>query len=224
MSSYVNLLQDSEIQLRSMARDRKSLRVAISAACILVALGILLFFRHYLTLTGQANQLQARWKTLEPQYAKAKEREDILRSANSRLSELRGWAKTRYSIPELMEQLGALIPPNMQIISMELQGFLAGVEGEARMTAPGSAPVPPLPAPQRRYGLLLRGLFTGTDSEQKVLNFVESLKVAPFGDQLLNVKLLETAKTGLDNKELSGTRFSVDLQFKPRSLEWTKSN
>ena len=95
-----------------------------------VLVAIVLFFRHYLAGTGQADQLTATWKTLEPKYTKAKEREDVLRSARNRLSELKGWSATRYSIPDLLEQLAPLIPPGMQLISLELQGFLAGVEGD----------------------------------------------------------------------------------------------
>lgn len=243
MSSYVNLLQDSEIHFRSMARDKKSLRMAILGAGVAVVFVLLLLLRHFLAVTGEANELAARWKKLEPQHAKAKEREEILRSASNRQSELRGWTEARYSVPEFMGQLGALIPPTMQIISMEWQGFLSGVEGETRMPPPapaGTPAPPPMPAPQRRNSLLLRALFTGPDSEQQVLNFVESLKSAPFGGDLLNVKLLETAKAGADAstaaappgkpgaapapKETVGTRFSVDLQFKPRSLQWTKKN
>ena len=243
MSSYVNLLQDSEIHFRSMARDKKSLRMAILGAGVAVLAGVLLLLRHFLAVTGEAEELKSRWKKLEPQHAKAKEREEILRSASNRLSELRGWTEARYSIPDFLGQLGDLIPPGMQIISLEWQGFLAGVEGETRMSTPspaGTPPPPPPTAPQRRNSLLLRALFTGQDSEQKVLNFVESLKSAPFGGDLTNVKLLETAKAGADAsvaspapgkgapplppKEIVGTRFSVDLQFKPRSLQWTKKN
>ena len=143
-----------------------------------------------------------------------------------------GPTQARGSAPDLLAQVAALIPAGMQLISLVWQSYLAGVEGDPRMNAAPVGPQATLPLPERRISLLMRGVLTGPESEQGVLNFVESIKTSPFGQDLTHVKLLETGKAIPDKptpgvapgKEIAGTRFSVDMQFKPRPLEWKRKN
>jgi Tfp pilus assembly protein PilN len=220
MSTYVNLLQESEIHFRSAARDKQSLRACILGAAGVALLLLVFLLQRYFAVTGQAEELSDAWKTLEAKATLAKERDEMVRTARNRLSELHGWEDARLPMATLMDQLQALVPANAQLLSMEYRAFLYGVEGETRPAPPG----PPPPAPQRWTEWTLRGLFTGTDSEQQVLDFVEVLKQAPFREHLQHVKLLETAKSLPDGRQAAGTRFTMGLQFKPRTLEWKKKS
>lgn len=221
MSSYVNLLQDSEIAYRSVARDKKSVRTAILGGAGLLLLGLVYGLMQYRAVTSHADELSAAWKAGEAEFTKAKEREEALRHAAGRLAEAKGWGKSRLELSTFLEKFQAVVPPQVQITAFDLTSVLVGVEGEVR-----TADAQPIPAPQRRYALQLEGLMTGPESEQAVLNFELTLKNADFHDQLSLVKLRETAKVaavppgeGLPLGIPAGTRFTMDIQFKPRSLE-----
>jgi hypothetical protein len=78
--------------------------------------------------------------------------------------------------------------------------------------------------------IILRGQMVGANSEQQVLTFLESIKNAPFKDQLQGARLLETGKINKASQEegssstMLPTGFSIEIKFKPRVLAWTKSN
>jgi hypothetical protein len=110
MSSYINLIQESEIQFRSAALDKKNLRMGILAAGSVLLLGLVFLLKNYFAITSRADDLKKQWTTLEPQYIKAKEVVDNIKLAQGRLSELKGWSEARMDLPVWMEQLAALVP------------------------------------------------------------------------------------------------------------------
>ena len=229
MSSYVNLLQPSEIKYHSVATDKRFLLKA--------GIGLVLFFGLYAGWTvwssigaaRDARAVQDEWEVVKPRYAAAIERNQTLVKLRNTRSYLESWGKTRVPTAHLLLELSALLPDSVQLTQVQLSSQLLGLE--SWVTRIGRADVT---TPERIYKLQLKGLSHGAEGEKTVFQLVEEMKKSVVLSQwLASVKLQDAQKEYLTQEGAAGTAipdkpseapsataFTIECEFKPRAFAW----
>lgn len=190
MSSYVNLIQPSEIKYHSVATDKRFL--------IKAGVGLALLFGLYVAWTvwssmgtaRAARETQAEWEEIKPKFAAAIQQNQTLVKLRGTRAYLQSWGETRVPTAHLLLELGALLPATVQATQIQITSQILGLEGGvARL---GQAEIK---GPERLYKLQLKGLSHGADGEKTVFQLVEEMKKSSVLSQwLASVKLQDAQK------------------------------
>ncbi len=190
MSSYVNLIQPSEIKYHSVATDKRFL--------IKAGVGLALLFGLYagwtiwssMAAARTARATQAEWEEVKPKHVAAIQQSQALVKLRGKRAYLESWGETRVPTAHLLLELGALLPPTVQATHMQITSQLLGLEGG--VTRLGQAEIT---SPERVYKLQFKGLSHGADGEKIVFQLVEEMKRSPvLSEWLASVKLQDAQK------------------------------
>ena len=190
MSSYVNLIQPSEIKYHSVATDKRFL--------VKAGIGLFILFGLYAGWTawtsfqssGEARRIQEEWETVKPRYAVAlQERKALVKLQNTQ-KYLESWAETRIPAAELLLEIAALLPPTVQATQLQITSQLVGLEGG--IVRLGQAEIT---VPERLYKLQFKGLSHGADGEKVVFQLEDQMKKsAALSRWISSVKLQNSQK------------------------------
>ena len=190
MSSYVNLIQPSEIKYHSVATDKRFL--------IKAGIGLALLFGLYVAWTmwssmgaaRAARETQNEWEEIKPKHAAAIQQNQALVKLRGTRAYLESWGETRVPTAQLLLELGALLPATVQATQIQITSQILGLEGG--VVRLGQAEIK---SPERIYKLQFKGLSHGVDGEKTVFQLVEEMKKSSVLSQwLASVKLQDAQK------------------------------
>ncbi len=190
MSSYVNLIQPSEIKYHSVATDKRFL--------IKAGVGLVLLFGLYVAWTvwssmgtaRAAREALAEWEEVKPKHAAAIHQTQTLVKLRGTRGYLESWNETRIPSAHLLLELSALLPPTVQATQIQITSQLLGLEGGVARIG-----MTEIKTPERIYKLQFKGLSHGEDGEKTVFQLVEQMKASSVLTQwLASVKLQDAQK------------------------------
>lgn len=190
MSSYVNLIQPSEIKYHSVATDKRFL--------IKAGIGLALLFGLYVAWTvwssmgsaRAARETQMEWEEIKPKHAAAIQQNQTLVKLRGTRAYLESWGETRVPTAQLLLELAALLPPTVQATQIQITSQVLGLEGGVVRLG-----LTEIKAPERVYKLQFKGLSHGAEGEKTVFQLVEEMKTSSTLSQwLASVKLQDAQK------------------------------
>jgi len=204
MALHLNLYH--EIHRQEDRERRDPVKFAALVAVVVMLLLVLWYFYRLsavVKIEMQRNTLQSSWATLSPQMKSASDSETLLLARQKNNQALVERLQGRFYWAPLLEKLAAIVPPNVQIVSLD--GDLSQDK-----TKPKTVDV------------LMRGVAAGVQPRTAAEDFRRSLQVG-FSELYNEVSVVFDANSLEDapeNVQLAGqtlgtSTFRIRVQFKP---------
>ena len=190
MSSYVNLMQPSEIKYHSVATDKRFLIKAGIGLALLFGLYVAWTVLGSMAAARDARQIQSEWEDIKPKHAAAIQQNQTLVKLRGTRAYLESWGESRVPTAHLLLELTALLPPTVQATQIQITSQILGLEGGVVRLGQTE-----IKTPERVYKLQFKGLSHGAEGEKTVFQLVEEMKNSPALSQwLASVKLQDAQK------------------------------
>lgn len=214
MSIRVNLLRPEEIRNQgSLERGSLVRGLVLLGSSAAVIFAVWAGFQYHQVIGGHA-RVKARWAAVKPEFERVKVVRDAHLGNQAYLQELNSWTAARIRWTESLDELQALVPPNIQLTRMVILGETKESEAEPKTKdKPGT--------PARRYQWRLEGQAEGDMSDQDVIRFVDALRSGRSHQEwLASVKLQGLQRVrSREVDDSSGRSFRIDASSHERLVK-----
>ena len=210
----VNLLRPEEIRQQASLSRESVIRVCTMIGSAIVIASLLMAGFEFFRLRHGLSSARETWSTLGGDYERIKGMHDQHLSNQNYVLELEGWTKSRVEWVSPLTALQDLVPANIQLTRVSVQGEIQVSEAEPPTDeAPGT--------PARTFRVRVEGKAQGSLSDQDVIRFVDRLRVDDaYASWLDSIKLqglqrtLQNARVGAPEERV----FRVDAVSRERLM------
>jgi hypothetical protein len=197
MSYNLNLLNDNEKRSLAVLSLQSVIRISTVVAPIIFVFVIGIYFINYLNLKQELKSNKIKWSELKNREKTADELAAQSNLSADILKELKDWNSRAVPLYEILIHLMVETPEDLYLKTLDIQRKL--VLNEQKLL-------------QSSYGVLIKGIIYGDDSENRVVNYKNMLKTSTGLKNFVDTVKIDQYDENLNTEDLDDKIFMISIQ------------